>query len=147
MSTQNLLLVVGPSGGGKSFFVDMLKARALDPAITALLPDDCLGWPVVEANNVMKNRQTGSELMPRDGGAILHYDITFIHRFGLADYTCDPFCATLFNAEQIEIVYLKPDRDRLIQQFIMRKDAHRKTKSRLNLFWADWFRLPSSARV
>jgi len=97
---------------------------------------------VVEANNMMKNGQSASDLMPRDGLAILHYDITFIHRFALTDYTRDPFCAALTGAEQIEIIYIKPNKDRLIQQFRQRRHAHRKTKRRANLLWADWFRMP-----
>lgn len=142
MVGRKLLLVAGPSGCGKSLFIDMLRANAIDPAIITALPADCTSWPVVEANNMMKNGQSASDLMPRDGLAILHYDITFIHRFALTNYTRDPFCAALTGAEQIEIIYIKPNKDRLIQQFRQRRHAHRKTKRRANLLWADWFRMP-----
>jgi hypothetical protein len=142
MSGKNLLLVAGPSGCGKSCFIDQLKTNTLDPTITAVLPIGSLSWPVVEANNMMKNGVSESELMPPDGRVLVHYDITFIHRYALTDYNRDPFCAALLGAKEIEIVYIKPRKDRLSQQIIQRRDAHRRSKSRARLLFADWMRIP-----
>ena len=142
MSSRKLFLVAGPSGCGKSAFIELLAANGLDAKVAAAMPADSAGWPMVEANNILKMPKSQSALMPLDGRAILHYDITFIHRFAMTDYAQDPFCASLFSAEQIDVIYIKPDKDRLIHQFIQRRNAHRKTKSRPALLWADWVRLP-----
>ncbi len=141
MSPARVLLVAGPSGGGKSVFISQVKANALDPAIAALLPPGCADWPVVEANDVMKDGRTAVPA-PASDGLILHYDITFIHRFALTDYTHDPFCAALLSAPPADVVYVKPDAQRLIDQFVERRDRHRGAKSASHVLWADWVRLP-----
>jgi len=145
MSNRHLLVVAGPSGGGKSYFIDLLKMNALPPDITRLLPGGCAEWPLSEANNMMKEGLSEDALLAASSpgsGTILHYDITFIRRLALTDYNRDPFCAALLDAERIDIVYVKPEKQRLVQQFNQRREAHRRSKRFTHLLWADWIRLP-----
>ena len=145
MTNRTLLLVAGPSGGGKSHFINLLKAKALPRDIAELLPGGCAEWSVCEANNMMKEALSETDLLGASiarGGTILHYDITFIHRLALTDYIMDPFCAGLLDAREIDIVYVKPDKNRLVRQLNQRREAHRRSKSITHLLWADWIRLP-----
>jgi hypothetical protein len=146
MIDRSQLLVSGPSGAGKSEFIRQIKAGEIDDSIRSLLPVNCSSWPVVEANNMLKNGLSKTQLLAQSGdvtnGAIFHYDIALPFRMGLSDYAQDPFFETLKGDSELLIVFIKPDADRLLQQYKQRDNRHRSTKSRASQAWADWVRMP-----
>jgi hypothetical protein len=144
MKDQQVLLVAGPSGGGKSEFLRQLRAGTLPEHLVELLPRGCPEWPVAEANNMLKEGWDERRLLESCGAkdrVIFHYDITFVHRRALG-YAQDPFCKGLASARELPIIYIKPDLDQLLRQYDGRLEAHRATKSRPHLIWADWVRMP-----
>ena len=56
MSQRNILLISGPSGGGKTTFLRQLREGTLAPEILARLPAGSGNWPVLEANDVLKGK-------------------------------------------------------------------------------------------
>jgi hypothetical protein len=99
---------------------------------------------VAEANNMLKEGWDDRRLLASCGATdrvIFHYDITFVHRRALG-YAQDPFCKRLASARELPIIYIKPDLHQLLRQYDGRLEAHRATKSRPHLIWADWVRMP-----
>jgi hypothetical protein len=142
---KRFLLIAGPSGAGKSTFIRALAEGRLDPRIVAALPQGCAGWPVIEANNMLKDRLNAFELMAVSGvtsKAILHYDITFIHRFAIDDYANDPFCTLLRDVPQLDIIFVRPNLAVLLKQYDDRREQWRNSKSRSRNAWARWVRQP-----
>jgi hypothetical protein len=145
MSENRLLLVAGPSGAGKSEFIRQIRDNTLPQSIMARLPSGCASWPVVEANNMLKDRLSEAQLMAEvdDGGpALLHYDVTYIHRFGMTDYARDPFASLLAKRNVIDVITIRPDIQRLTAQYRGRSEMHRQARSRPHRLWADWVRRP-----
>lgn len=132
MTRRHLLLVSGPSGGGKSTFIEQLRNGKLAPAIRSLLPAPSDGWPVVEANNVLKE-----DLSPVDfaqlvqaGNCLVHYDIVFIRKHGLRRYEDDPAMRLLAEAASLDVVFVRPDVAQLQTQFQERLQRQAATKSK-----------------
>jgi hypothetical protein len=142
MSENRLLLVAGPSGAGKSEFIRQIKDGTLPQGVMAALPHGCSSWPLVEANNMLKDGLSATQLLQGRNSVVAHYDLTFIHRFGISDYAQDPFNAVLTNAGPIVIVSVRPDIQRLTAQYRGRSEMHRRARSRSHQIWADWVRLP-----
>lgn len=145
MTPLHLILVAGPSGGGKSTFIRQLAAKTLAPDIMACLPEQGGGWPTVEANNVLKGslaRETLLRDMCRTGEWLVHYDIVFIHCYGLKSYQDDPVMELLTGADVLDVVFVRPAGDVLRRQFGDRQVRHHQTKSKASLLWGRWFRRP-----
>lgn len=145
MKPSHLIWVAGPSGGGKSTFIRQLAAKTLAPEILALLPDLAGTWPLVEANNVLKGDLPKKSLrvdMSRTAEWLVHYDIVFIHCYGITSYENDPIMDLLISAEVLDVVFVKPACDVLLTQFHERKIRHHHTKSKASLIWGRWFRRP-----
>lgn len=123
---RRILLLCGPSGGGKSTFIAQLKAGTLAPGIAAALPTGSGSWPIVEATNDLRAAvhagriKLADALATVDTGVIFHYDIVAVHRSGLAGYDDDPVLAILELADVLDIVYVRPGPARLHQQFVAR---------------------------
>ncbi len=142
MSENRMLLVAGPSGAGKSEFIRQIKSGRLPQPIMAALPSGCASWPIVEANNMLKDGLSAAQLMQGNSTVVAHYDLTFIHRFGISDYAQDPFNAILADPGTIDVVTVRPDLQRLTTQYRGRSEMHRRARSRSHQIWADWVRLP-----
>jgi hypothetical protein len=140
-----MLLIAGPSGGGKSTLIRLLAAKSLAPEILALLPADCAHWPIIEANNLLKGDLTKESLLHHHGqadGWILHYDINFIHCHGVNHYADDPAMELLAAANPLGVVFVRPAREMLHAQFLTRQSRHHHSKSKASLLWARFFRRP-----
>lgn len=145
MTSRHILLVSGPSGGGKSTFIRQLAERALPPEILALLPDHSGSWPVIEANDVLKGNLSGEPLLEisrQPGGLLVHYDIVFIHCYGLARYEDDPAMKLMTQADSLHAVFVRPDYHVVRRQFFDRKARRQKTKSKASLLWGRFVRHP-----
>lgn len=143
MATRHFLLVSGPSGGGKSTFIEQLATGSLPADIGALLPSDCGRWPVIEANNLLKDKLSLGDVLSAAGDrAILHYDIAYIHRFALPGYASDPAAALFALGDRLDVVLVSPYADSLNQQFQSRQQAHKRRKSLSRQLWGDWVRRP-----
>jgi hypothetical protein len=144
MTPRHLLLISGPSGGGKSTFIRQLAEKTLAPEILALLPTHSGDWPLIEANNVLKRdlSEHDFEAKIRAGGCLVHYDIVFIHLRGIRRYEDDPALAILDGVNPLHIVFVRPNSEVLRKQFLDRQTRHRMTKSTASLLWSRFFRLP-----
>ncbi len=145
MTTLHFLLVSGPSGGGKSTFIQQLTDGELPPDILSELPENCASWPVIEANNMLKDKVSLADVLEMMGpseGAILHYDITYIHRFALPSYASDPASALFMRGDTLNVVLVKPDLNSLQRQFHERQRAHNRSKSIASRLWGGWVRRP-----
>lgn len=145
MATRHFLLVSGPSGGGKSTFIQHLAEARLPAEITAELPAGCARWPVIEANNMLKDKVPMADVLASIGsseGAILHYDIAYIHRFGLPGYASDPASSLFQLGDRLDVVFVKPAPESLSQQFLKRQEAHQRKKNLLSRLWGDKVRRP-----
>jgi energy-coupling factor transporter ATP-binding protein EcfA2 len=145
MATRHFLLVSGPSGGGKSTFIQHLTDGRLPPEIASELPLNCASWPIIEANNMLKNKVSLAEILKTMGSsesAILHYDIAYIHRFGLTNYASDPASALFTLSDRLDVVLVKPGPDNLQRQYRERHYAHYHSKSLASRLWGTWVRRP-----
>lgn len=143
MAIRHFLLVSGPSGGGKSTFIEQLAAGALPDDIAMQLPPGCAAWPVVEANNLLKDHWPLDAALAAAGDqAILHYDIAYIHRFALPGYANDPAAQLFQLGDRLDVVLVTPDADNLKQQFFARQQAQQRRKSLARRLWGDWVRRP-----
>jgi len=145
MMPRHLLLISGPSGGGKSTFIRQLAAGTLAPEILALLPTPCGNWPLVEANNVLKgdlSRESLFQTATHADGLLLHYDIVFIHCYRLKGYGDDPAMDLLKTAASLQVVFVKPDAEVLQKQFLERQGRNQKAKSQGSQLWGRLFRRP-----
>ena len=144
MTPRHLLLISGPSGGGKSTFIRQLAERNLAQEILALLPTHSGDWPLVEANNVLKRDLSEHSFKTKvlAGDCLVHYDIVFIHLRGIRRYEDDPALSMLDGVNPLHVVFVRPNSEVLRKQFLDRQTRHRNTKSTASLLWSRFFRLP-----
>lgn len=140
-----VLLVAGASGGGKSTFIELIRQQQLGRELSGALPEGCWQWPVIEANNMLKKGTTLDDVLGAVGpaeGAIVHYDIAYIHRFALATYENDPASQLFASASGLCSVLVKTDLDRLCHQHETRHRSQMRSKSKAEILWGDWVRRP-----
>jgi hypothetical protein len=141
----HVVLVAGASGGGKSTFIRLLSERHLGRDILAALPEGAWRWPVLEVNNMLKKGLSLDAMLAGVGsaaGAILHYDIAYIHRFALGTYERDPASELFGQVGRLDTVLVKTDLDRLTRQHQERHQAQVSSKNRAELLWGAWVRQP-----
>ena len=142
---KDILLISGPSGGGKSTFLRCLASGKLDDAIHRQLPPDAASWEVVEANDILKGDLSTEEcrqLLEASGRLCLHYDILFIQGRGLTNHAADPSLTLLGEADRLWVVFISPDHPRVARQHRERRAAQLACKSPFSRWWAYWVRAP-----
>lgn len=132
-SSANTILIAGPSGAGKTTFLNLLHAKELPQEIQTMLPLDAHSWPVFEANDFNK------DILVNADRQIVHYDTVDIRRYPYSCYDSDPRLTFLIAAESAIIITLEPDAGRLSQQFRHRHTSRRNKKSALKNTWF-WIR-------
>ena len=145
MPSAHILLISGPSGGGKSAFIRQLQQGKLPPAITEALPQDCHYWPLIEANDILKGDLDFEEVSKqlRQGDShIVHYDIVFLHCRKLTNYEQDPAMALWSLAQQMTAVFVRPDAVTVRHQHQQRSARQQQKKSAGSRLWARWVRMP-----
>lgn len=139
--SRRILLLSGPSGGGKSTFVQHLKDGWIPDDILGALPEGAASWPVIDITNGMRREieaKGPAAVLARLTDApslILHYDITSVYRFGWPGYASDPALRLLDEGRRLDIVFVKPSAGRLREQFVSRDAARQARKSRLARMW------------
>ena len=145
MKPRHIVLISGPSGSGKSTLIRQLVAGTLAPEILSRLPEADSSWPVIEANNVLKGTLTMETLRHNKNpaeGWLVHYDIVFIHCYGMQRYEDDPALELLAAADSLDVVFIRPDCGMLRTQFLNRQSRHRMTKATASLLWGRLVRRP-----
>ncbi|MGQ0671374.1 MAG: hypothetical protein ACT4N2_00635 [Hyphomicrobium sp.] len=140
-----LVLVAGPSGAGKTIFINQFRAGTLAPELSDLLPAQAAHWPQVGANDCMKRGVGMNGVLPKNWsapGAVVHYDTAYIHRFGVSRYEDDPVAELFRRAKRAIVVSIAPPADTLTAQYDDRMTRMRGAKKRSHLFWRDHVRAP-----
>jgi len=120
---RELVVVSGPTSSGKSTFLHNLQAGTLPGEVMERLPAGAKGWSQIGANALLSN------LPPRtiDGGKleqanleglVLHYDFLRPWSTGCHQYARDQALDLLACADNITVVTLTPDHERLVSQLI-----------------------------
>jgi hypothetical protein len=145
MVPRQTLLISGPSGGGKSTLIHQLATGTLALEISSRLPAGAGQWPIIEANDVIKGDLTTGSLLQSPAqadGWLIHYDIVFIHCCRIKRYEDDPAMDLLGGTSPVQVVFVRPDHQSLLEQYHRRFSQHQKTKSRGSLVWARLVRRP-----
>lgn len=132
---SDILLLSGPSGGGKSTFARLMCNGLLPDDIKSRLPAAQERWPVIDITNaIRRDIESRGEAVVADSisaptKVILHYDITTVYRYGLAGYERDPALRLLDLARNLCVVFVCPDARSLYTQYTHR-DAARQARKR-----------------
>lgn len=139
MQIEHVLIVSGPSAGGKSTLIDQLSEGRLDTELMRFLPHAVAEWPLVDGNDLLKRDIALEEVLPKETktkGVIVHYDFVHILRIGYAqDYLNDPIFKIFSYCGQITFCDIRPSPERLLEQFLHRQQEQRSRKGKLRLLW------------
>jgi len=144
-NSNDIILISGPTGGGKSTFLKSMASGNLDDEILHALPEGAADWPIIEANDILKgdiSLRNSVERIEADGRVRLHYDIMFIWSRGLNSYEEDPSLKILEHADRLWIVFLKPDQSTVKRQYHDRRVEQMKRQSAASRWWGRWARGP-----
>lgn len=138
---MTLVLLAGPSGAGKTTFLQQMKDGLLPLEVRAELPVCSEDVLVIEVTNKLRNRirtegfgSLARSLEPTEV-IIVHYDITSIHRFGLNSYESDPGLELIRLGNRLTVISILPEQKRLLSQFDERARMRLAEKGRLHRFW------------
>lgn len=132
---MRLIFLSGPSGGGKSTFLELLKAGALPPDLRCHFDPDAHRWPAFDITNQMRAEiaRSGAAAVWNAHGtpaaAILHYDIVAVPRARMSGFSADPAFQLLDDADDVQVIFVRPAPARLMQQFTTRNDARKVSKA------------------
>ena len=123
----HLILVAGPSGGGKSTFMKRLSAGDLSNEIVRTLTIEAVGWPQTDCKTFLRDKQ--ANLWDDLQGVVCHYDIMRPFSLRFDGYADDPGLTVLDAAKKKTIVSILPRSEWLVEQFCRRAEAERSSKS------------------
>ena len=134
----HLLLVAGPSGAGKTTFVQQLCAGALPSELHSELPTGTADWDRIEGNRFVKrgtrpHLSDAAEQARR--GLIAHYDIVHVHRSEVEGYADDPVFDLIPTADAITVINLQLSPLQLLEQFTNRQELIGQEKGRMRGAW------------
>jgi hypothetical protein len=130
---EQLLMVAGPSGSGKSFFMSAIAAGRLASDLRFQLPAEARSWPHADGKSFLAcgpATHTRSGALKRQPGLVLHYDIMRPYSYGYGSYEADPALAIMKTSRQIVVVSLLPPVERLVRQFLARETTILERKSK-----------------
>jgi energy-coupling factor transporter ATP-binding protein EcfA2 len=132
MSTksESVIVIAGPSGAGKTTFLELLRRKMVPKTIAALLPEDVDEWSVFEANNI------ASDFFIHGEKQIVHYDTVDIRRYPQVRYNNDPRLSFLKECKNVLMITLQPKGEQLLEQFSQRQSMRNKNKPAFKVMWA-----------
>lgn len=142
---KTLLLVAGPSGAGKTVFINQFRKGTLAPELRQLLPANAERWPQIGANDCMKRGVGIAGVLPEPwtaAGGVAHYDTAYIHRFGLDGYEHDPIAELFETVGRLIVISIMPDAAALTAQFDQRITRLNSRKKPSHLLWKQYVRRP-----
>ena len=140
-SFDKLILVCGPSGGGKTTLLQLYRSGGLPDEIMGFFFPSADRWPVIDATNKMRRDiesegpEAVAQRMNSPFGLFLHYDITSVLRSGLDGYGSDPALRLLNLARELQVIFVRPSQDTLLNQFTSRDATRRSRKSSVARLW------------
>lgn len=143
MEKKQILLISGPTGAGKSTFLSCLESAKLDQQILKALPHGAADWSAAELNDILKGSLSSEECLTKlenERCGKFHYDITFIHSRGIANYEDDPSLKILQQADSLWVIFIKPNYETVRRQYNERRAQKLSKKSKISLLWARYGR-------
>ena len=124
-----------------------MRANELDLTIMNFLPQGIAQWPILEANDLLKQqhrpkRQNDLELSRNAPDVIAHYDSHFIRNYPLKSHENDPAHMLWAKADKFYIVDILADFEILSLQYQKREISVAKTKSIMSKLWSRFFKKP-----
>lgn len=120
---DQMLVVAGASGVGKSTFMERLADGALEPSIAGHLPPDAPAWPLIGPRHhpewlpQMRERARDGH---RTAGAVLHMDTTGLHE---TPHEFAPAMQIVDLAQSVFVVEVRAPSHRVMTQFLDRECA------------------------
>lgn len=144
-SQSEILLISGASGSGKSTFIEQLYNKKIDFKVHENTPLSEKKWPIIEGNNILKGDLTEDSILKKmhaADGVTVHYDISYIFNHGIEEYKDDPIMKIVNMADKLKIIFIKPNYEKIKDQYRRRQILHTRKKTRISLIWATIYRIP-----
>jgi hypothetical protein len=124
LAIAHILWVCGPGAAGKSSFLRQLAAGQLPAQIIDRLPAGSETWPQLKAKDL--HFADYATLPPRFA---VHYSLTQALRH-FSRFENDPLLQIFNLANDITVVHIKPSEDRIVSQWLHRRNWKRQRTAR-----------------
>ncbi|MFN3745566.1 MAG: hypothetical protein ACK4TL_12750 [Hyphomicrobiaceae bacterium] len=144
-----MLLVAGPSGVGKSTFIEQMVGGHLPDEIRRELPEGAATWPQLQGKHLRALGRTQPGILPDHlgGRLVAHYDTTYIIQRQLSAHEED-YAAEFFRPfVSLTIVSIETDIERLRKQVNKRRTTREKSRSLPRRLWARHVREPVRRQI
>lgn len=142
MIIDQLVIVEGMSGAGKSTFIRQLASGQLPADIQALLPPGADGFEQLDCEELparIEQYAMAAASAASLPNVVMHYELLWPLFRGKTDYSDEPVCAALLMARKITVVQIRPPLTQIIQQLTSRDpyrgDAHKSFSERIARRW------------
>ena len=138
---KSVVLICGASANGKSYFLEKLIADELDSTIVNSLPAGLAEWPILEANDFLKQihrpkRENKLLFHANASNVIAHYDSHFIRNFEIVNYEDDPAHKLWATSHEFLVVNILPDLEVLRSQYKDREFRKISSKPMVSNLWS-----------